>query len=419
MRRSSVSCNALAELHDSVETQVSPRKLISVCESSPCLYHGELEPTSLHLDDDEKLLLPIDKTDTSLDQYLQSIPRVASRSQELLQSASRPMNTNDEEVRYLNVLQGEMAHSTPTQADVLVSAEATTCHIVALYSTSTREPLVSLAHIDKVGYYTCLQNMVQEHVKHHHQNEGDDFGFFWEEEGNQNEESEQFVPLNDVSPGKSTIIQVEPVHNDVIDMDIHLLGGFLDADGKSQELSTSLLLSFSKLAKQFEGTIKMKICTAAISCMNSCDKTALPVGRGMGIETLTGKVFMVNSVPSHLAGPALEVRSARLFRSNVDERLQVIHHSKSNGQLCIEPFPYQHFQELDTLARLPDKTLLQLTSTSPHVEAEGFCDNLRSTLGFIKRVPSCEVFGSLCDEPLVYTRSKSSNALNEWALCTF
>lgn len=145
-----------------------------------------------------------------------------------------------------------------------------------------------------------------------------------------------------------------------------------------------------------------------------------PVARGMAIETKTGRVFLVNSVPSHLAGAAFEVRSARIFSSFPEERLQVIHHSTSNGHLCIEPFEYHHYQEMEILmAQLPDETLLQLASASPQVEREEFCGSIRSTLAFIKRVPSCHVFCQ-CDEPLVYQRQrrKSSNALNnEWALC--
>lgn len=421
MRKPSASCSALVALVDDHDTLNSPQKLLSVCESSPLLYHGDLlvAPTSLRLDDNEKLHIPVKMQ--ALDEYLQSIPKVSSRSQELLASKAKCIQ-DDGNVRYLNLLQGEMAHATSKDADVLCSSEATTCHILAVYSSSPTEnlPLASLAHIDKVGYDSCLLSMVKEHIQHHQRNNQDDFGFY-DEEGN--EEKDQFIPLNDASLEGCTQdknLDLKANSAPSIEMEIHLLGGFLDSHGKSQELSNSLLLAFSKLAEKFQDSIRMKMATAAISCMNSCRATLAPVGRGLGIDTRTGKVFTVNSIPSHLAGPALQVRLARIFRSDnrQEERLQVIHHSTSNGRLCIEPFDYEHFPQLDTLATLPDESLLQLTSTSPQVEAEGFCDSMRSTIGFIKRVPSCEVFGGLCDEPLVYRRSKSANALNEWALCT-
>lgn len=286
-----------------------------------------------------------------------------------------------------------MAHATSNEADVLCSSEATTCHILSLYSSSPTEnsPLASLAHVDKVGYDSCLLSMVKEHIQHHQRNNQDDFGFYGEEG---NEEEDQFIPLNDVSlEGCTQDKNVDLKANSApsIEMEIHLLGAFLDSNGKSQELSNSLLLAFSKLAEKFQDSIRMKMATAAISCMNSCRATLAPVGRGLGIDTRNGKVFTVNSIPPHSAGPTLQVRLARIFRSDnrQEERLQEIHHSASNGRLCIEPFDYEHFPQLDTLATLPDESLLQLTSTSPQVEAEGFCDSMRSTIGFIKRVPSC------------------------------
>ena len=240
-----------------------------------------MAPTALHLDDNEQLHMPVAEKQ-ALDEYLQSIPKVASRSHELLTSNAKCIQEDDDNVRYLNVLQGEMAHASSNEADVLCSSQATTCHIVALYSTCATDnlPLASLAHVDKVGYDGCLLSMVKEHIQHHEQKTNhDDFGFY-DEEGNEEVETEQFIPLNDVC--LEGPLHDKPNSAPSIEMEIHLLGGFLDANGKSQELSTSLLLAFSKLAETFQDSVKMKIATAAISCMNSCSSTLFASRKRLG-----------------------------------------------------------------------------------------------------------------------------------------
>jgi hypothetical protein len=310
-------------------------------------------------------------------------------------------------------LQGEIAHALASQAEVLVSTAATTCHIVAVRSTTTtNEPLVSLAHIDKAAYDSCLDAMLQQHVQHHRtntSNNGDEqYGFFWDDDNNDNNE--------------------QTLSGEIIEMEVHMVGGYLDSNGTSQELSTWLLQVFSKLALKYRDWIHMKISTAAISCMNSTSTTehdtTTPVGRGLGIETSSGRVFLVNSpIPTHLQGPAIYLRSARAFSKTTttteqEDYLQVIHDSTQNGELVIEPFYYEPFEEMELLLKLPDEILLQVASTSPECESEEFCTHVRKTLGFIKRVPSCEIFGKLCDKPLVYKRSKSIHMLNEWEMST-
>jgi hypothetical protein len=40
--------------------------------------------------------------------------------------------TDGSMAQWINVMQGEVAHATPSQADSMVSTDATTCNIVAL-----------------------------------------------------------------------------------------------------------------------------------------------------------------------------------------------------------------------------------------------------------------------------------------------
>ena len=89
----------------------------------------------------------------------------------------------------------------------------------------------------------------------------------------------------------------------------------------------------------------------------------------------TGQVFPVTtSLPAALEGPALEIRSARLWSNQQQQpkapTLAVIHTSQSrNGCITIEPFEYQPQPELDVLLQVPDDVLLHVTSTSTLLDA--------------------------------------------------
>ncbi|CAB9514786.1 N-terminal asparagine [Seminavis robusta] len=265
----------------------------------------ELEPTALFLSSSptsvsalgastqvpqERLYLPrVGTAPCSLDVYLQSIPSVASRSQQLscLSSKDNNQNNNMSTQRCLNVLQGEVAHATPAQTDVLVSAEATTCHIVALRSTQGPDsvPLGSIAHVDQAQVYNdCLEKMVQEHIQHHikqhQQQHDDDFGFFMEDDDddsdcdddsycdnhhnhhNHNHQStSSFLPPQVAPPPKRR----HSSPNDTIKMELHIAGGYLDDEGTSQSISDNLVRTFSDLALKYEDQIQMSLSTAPVT----------------------------------------------------------------------------------------------------------------------------------------------------------
>jgi hypothetical protein len=160
-----------------------------------------------------------------------------------------------------------------------------------------------------------------------------------------------------------------------IEMELHLLGGFLDEAGASQELSTSLVTTFSSLAHKYRHVLRISLSTAAISCLNSeeqqssstndvCDIKHQPKSRGLGIETRTGKVFPVKAaLPSHWEGPAVEIRAARTWSKSRECLLSVIHDTRSGGQVRIEPFTYEPLRKLDVLLQVPDHILLKVTSS--------------------------------------------------------
>jgi len=445
--------------------------------STPASHHhhhfGELEPTSLFISGNEgepeqRLYLPRSGTaPCSLDEYLCSIPRVASRACDLFNNdnnvcnsstdyehnnhntnttttTTTALNTTTTTTRCLNVLQGEVAHASSLQTDVVVSAEATTCHIVALRSTtSVSVPVVSLAHVDQ-AYDSCLEAMVQEHIRHHHhhsnnsttttttttradsqvleEQDSDEYGYFWDDD----EEPTEYLEQVKGRPSEDE----DDHYHELIKMELHMLGGFLDKDGTSQELSTSLVTTFSYLAKKYRDKVRISLSTAAISCMNSSSSAAdttttmpaaaAPKGRGLGIDIRTGKVFSVKTtLPAHLEGPALEVRLARAWAracstiKGEKAALSVIHDTKSeHGHLRIEPFLYEPLETLNALLQVPDDVLLHYTSTSPECESAQFCGQLRRTLSFLNTVPKENVFGKDCKSTLVYSRSAGN--LNEW-----
>jgi Protein N-terminal asparagine amidohydrolase len=403
---------------------------------------GELQPTLLYVgDSEERLSLPRrDTAPCSLDVYLQSIPTVADRSKRLFRRKSCLQKAALSQ-KCLSVLQGEVAHASTDQLDLLVSGEATTCHVVALRSTHSKSQnaLASMAHVDQADVYEqCLEKMVQEHLNHHLANAaaqnltGDDYGFFMgdDEEEEEEEEEDDFLSCqgmldeddqeddhdNDSTHSPKPSFLPDPVRHvrsvpSLIHMELHIAGGYLDKDGTSQSLSTSLVHSFSKLADKYQDKLRISLSTAAISSMNSCCHDHGPKSRGLALNLHTGKVTPVTTaVPSELDGPALEVRSARMWRDHANPELAVIHTASKNGMITIDPFQYQPKPQLDALLKVPDPVLLQVTSTSPEHESERFCNDLRRTLSFVNTVPADQVFRK--KQPLRYSRS--SDALNQW-----
>ena len=441
------------DLHDDVPLSPSNLYLAGCCGSVA----SEEEEGSRML----RLWLPNKGSRKKLDEFLSRIPRVVSRAEELLQegansSAFDNKSTEEslptplqlaEQHRCLNVLQGEIAHVSAEKADIVVSAEATTCHVVALRSTTTACPeeikapaFVSLAHIDQ-AYDACLENMVQEHIAHHDEfyqaqtqrkDELETAGFFMDDEENflranpppakTSRRTHSFIPdlvFEDEAPLRDVDLNaVSPPRPPVtIDMELHIVGGYLDEGGFSQQLSTQIIERFDDLAHKYSDRIKISLSTAAISSLNNdnvcpASNKNKPKSRGLGIDTRTGQVFAVKtSLPARLQGPALEIRSARVFSTQSTPSLSVIHDRFcSKGEIRINPFEYTQRQDLNVLLQVPDEVLLSVASTSPENESSEFCSNFRRTLSFVNTMPSTAVFGG--NKPIVYTRSAS--ALNEW-----
>ena len=347
--------------------------------------------------------------------------------------------------RVINVIQGEIAHCTPSQADILVSDDATTCHIVALRSICSRNilgkdtVLATMTHLDGPGYETCLRDAVMEHIKHH--NKGD-------------------LEMNQECTAIEECIEntySEKNHRRRIDISIHIMGGFNDKGGTSIEITDDILQIFSRMAREFEDYIsppnsfdslhqkvesfwrtKPRICMklqTCVVCEANDDGTECPVGRGLAMEVASGKVFLaevednstnpfkndmstVNHQPQFAEGPEALLRSVRLWASSfystgsMHKRRLVIIHRADHECFVIEPFLFGPHPSATLLMCMDDSRLRHMTSTSPLVEKNNFSFKVRESLRFMNQTNSRSVFDVIngAYQPIEFRRV----GLNGW-----
>lgn len=135
------------------------------------------------------ILAHSESTPGKLKDYLRRHPQLAQRARSLHRiselgptlddpaPARKGQTQRQKPRRILNVLQSEVAHATGLQVDYLVSAEATTCHVIGVQSSSSSSvspyhhhnntKLTSLAHLDEC-HLPSLDAIVQQHLQYHH-----------------------------------------------------------------------------------------------------------------------------------------------------------------------------------------------------------------------------------------------------------
>jgi Protein N-terminal asparagine amidohydrolase len=334
----------------------------------------------------QPIYLPSARTRDALDvdECLKYIPQIMERCDELL--AVEPVRfTKSSPESILYVAQGEVAHAVPSQGcDVIMSDKATTCHILALRSTSDdaqQEPLVSLCHIDSTQYEDCIRSMFSRHAAHHHK----------------------------------TTATATPT---TIRMDVHMVGGFDDVKGTSREISNWVVALLADLAAQYSNMMQVTLQTCAISSMNESGHES-PIGRGLAIHLRSGQAFLA-SCDQDVAGPDACLRAVRLWcpppckNKKIKKALSCIHdeHCKAGSIITIAPFDFKPFAEIDRLLALPDHVLIQYCSTSPNCEEDDFCTLLRRTLHYLRTTTPQKVFGGPQQKARVYQRV----ANNTWKL---
>ena len=343
--------------------------------------------------------------------------------------------TSSNSGRVINVLQGEIAHCTSSQADILVSDEATTCHIVALWSRyfdsksdegrdSTEingNVLATLTHIDRPGYQRCVRDAINEHIKYH------------------SAQSRQITDDDDTEDVINSCSHQSSFEKGIIDISIHMMGGFNDQDSSSIEITSSVLQTFAAVSTDCNYNsvrrrlpqVRMTLKTCAVSTAND-DGTRCPLGRGLGLEVESGSIFLAE-VADDVAkdgdiqvlgaamngsvsaqGPEVTLRSVRLWassfhlpRSEQVIRLIVIHRPDSEF-LCIKSFFFDHHSNAQRLLDCSDENLLRFTSTSPDVEKPNFVAKVRESLTYMNQNKSKQVFP--LGQPIQYERV----GLNGW-----
>ena len=318
---------------------------------------------------EQNLYLP---SSISVDEYFRHVPRLIESCDELLANDPRRFTKSCSD-RIIYVAQGELGYVLPTQADVIVSDKATTCHILALRSEAgDSSPLASLAHIDSTSYEDCIRKMFVEHLKHHRATESN--------------------------------------HRDwKVRIEVHIMGGFDDEGCASRKISCWLMTLLAAIADEYKDTSKVVLRTCAISSMNDNGYSS-PIGRGLGLDTRTGEPFLAK-VDCEVSGPSPALRAARIWSGSGASKLSVIH-THVSSEIRIEPFSYSPFPELGQLLELPDHILLRYTSTSPDVEEPDFCSSVRSTLRFLRDVKCYSMFGSGLNKPLIFRRANGTS--NSW-----
>ena len=405
---------------------------------------------------DESTDVPNQLRLAALNKYLASVPNLSHHYLFNNEGSSCKFNgslhrlvTGKNSGRVINVLQGEIAHCTPSQADVLVSDDATTCHIVALRSIRRNSlgkdaVLATMTHVDGTGYDSCLRNAVMEHVKYH-----------------------------------SKSYQVDPVRkentsnrfHDNIDISIHIMGGFNDLEGSSIQITEHILQVFSRLAQEFDEfahppiafnslyhaaekywerrpRISMNLETCVV-CEANDNGTGCPVGRGLGLSVASGEVFLaevkdsgvnssvnvfndaksdllaldgdihlVRNQPQVFEGPDLLLRSVRLWAAAFHPLKQVqkltVIHLPDQDCLTIEPFLFGPNPSAKFVCYMDDARLLHMTSTSPLVEKKNFASKVRESLKYMNQTSSSNTFEIIDGvyQPIEYKRV----GLNGWVL---
>ena len=367
----------------------------------------------------------------ALNKYLASIPSLCqhhlfsyNETDRIKQGNFHRLITANNSGRVINVLQGEIATCTPSQADVLVSDDATTCHIVALRSICRNNLgkdalLATMTHVDGTGYEACLRAAVMEHIKYNCQG---------------------YLGLDEEAISIDKSKETANTFNKNIDISIHMMGGFNDDHGSSIEITCDILHVLSRIAGEFDENVhslfpfktrvNMKLETCVCSGAND-DGTGRPIGRGLGLNIASGEVYLaeiqedvmksslLNSGQQQMLveGPEILLRSVRLWARSFhplkqEQKLSVIHRPDHNC-LTIQPFMFGPSTSAKFLCYMDDVRLLQMTSTSPLVEKGNFSSKVRESLSYMNQTNSNNVFKTMNG---VYSKLEYRRVgLNGWA----
>nr|XP_033770206.1 protein N-terminal asparagine amidohydrolase isoform X2 [Geotrypetes seraphini] len=159
-------------------------------------------------------------------------------------------------------------------------------------------------------------------------------------------------------------------------LELHLIGGFSDEKGLSQDLTSHLLRAFDKQQDE------VHLVTFCVTELNDVVKNGIhvPIIYGIAVNVKTAEIFSA-TFQDH--GPDEDIRSARTLTGGA---MLSIYDTKTE-RLCIGPYYWMPFPFLDYWLEQDDEQILKKLSTSPLAEPPHFVKHIRSTLLFLKEHP--------------------------------
>jgi len=177
-------------------------------------------------------------------------------------------------------------------------------------------------------------------------------------------------------------------------LNIHIIGGYLDEKETSKELTCEIL---EACHNRHELITLRSLCVLSKNTEFFADKPR-PILYGIAVEVHGGYCFPAKFM---YKGPEIPLRTARLFRGSPDT-LNI--YDCNHYELQIGPFGYKNWPEAEKLLLLPDALIRKYLSTSPEVEKEDFAYGTKEALKCILQHPNPLESKFIDEQPLKYYR---------------
>jgi hypothetical protein len=210
----------------------------------------------------------------------------------------------------------------------------------------------------------------------------------------------------------------------IVQMEVHMIGGYDDDQNTSSEITHELISSLVKLALEWRDVLKMTLGTCIVGRLNTEIKHVTQTSRGggggtirtssfsspivrgmvMDVRSSWGRIHLLTQhVDRSLVGPEPILRHARLWSSAPEAKDIMVVHDYDQERVIVRPFTFHAFHGMENLLKLPDHLLLQCTSTSPECEADDFCNGIREVCRYLMKTRVEDVFGpENCRKSLVF-----------------
>jgi len=182
-------------------------------------------------------------------------------------------------------------------------------------------------------------------------------------------------------------------------LQLHIIGGFADPHGYSDELFYNVLQIFHKHPADLD------LILVCVGELNSTLRGGInwPIIYGTGVHLKTGEIFPA-TFPDK--GPDIPLRQARLFSETQHTQMMDIYDC-SHALLQIGPFNYKPLRGVNLWLQQPDQVILQHLSTSPEVEPPHFANQVRAALKHIQDHPFPAITIFPDNRPRYYRKDES------------